>query len=366
MLKPNSLTLISFIIGFLIYNKKTKPIFIDMQYINLFNIRNPYPIIFNYKRYSPNTIRLGGKYSQNFEDFEIPDLSLLQVVEGTKFKFIVELKAGEDDDEFIGLYTSPVYYADLIASKEENNPYPLQNAFNEIFTVKYNINELTKTYKTLKDLELELNVKIDRNIFYKFDATNDYTQLIKYIDWIVSKPALTEIGTKDSGVLPVNTLAEYTYAQYVPDSGSFDYVDDALNTIRLGKLENELSNNNFTITEIEDYLQNPDSAKLRIPGGQIAKLVGPAGVGILNSIGGVALKAAIAKIIPAALLGPVGIIGASVVAAFSVIVKLIGAKKKKAQQEDQIEEHLNKLKSELAKLKERRINLTGEIEKIKK
>ena len=182
MLKPNSLTLISFIIGFLIYNKKTKPIFIDMQYINLFNIRNPYPIIFNYKRYSPDTIRLGGRYPENFKDFEVPDLSLLEVVEGTSFKFILELRNGEDEDEFIGIYTSPVYYADLIASKDENNPYPLQNAFNEIFTVKYNINELTKTYNTLKDLEVELNVKIDRNIFYRFDAPSEYQELVKYVD----------------------------------------------------------------------------------------------------------------------------------------------------------------------------------------
>lgn len=336
-----------------------------MQYVNLLNIRNPYPIIFNYKRNSPTAIRLDGIYSQNFKDFEIPDLSLLEVVEGTSFKFILELRNGEDEDEFIGLYTSPVYYADLIASKDENNPYPLQNAFNEIFTVKYNINELTKTYNTLKDLELELNVKVERNIFYRFDAPNEYQELVKYVDWIVSKPALSEIGTKDSGVLPVNTLAEYTYAQYVPDSGSFDYVDDALNLVRLGKLETELSNANLTIDQIEDYLQNPDSAKLRIPGSEIAKLVGPAGVSVLNTIGGAAIKAAIAKLIPAALLGPVGIIGASVVAAFSVVLKLIGASKKKKQQEAQIEEHINKLKSELVKLKGRRIELTDEIEKLK-
>lgn len=337
-----------------------------MQYINLLNIRNPYPIIFNYKRYSPNRIRLGGRYTKNFEDFEIPDLSLLEVVEGTSFKFILELKNGEDEDEFIGLYTSPVYYADLIASKDENNPYPLQNAFNTIFTTKYNINELTKTYNTQKDLELELNVKIDRNIFYRFDAPNEYQELVKYVDWIVSKPALNEIGTKDSGVLPVNTIAEYTYAQYVVDSGSFDYANDALNIIRLGKLENELSNNNFTIDEIEDYLENPDEAKLRVPGGAIAKLAGPVGVSVLSKVGGVALKAVIAKLVPAALLGPVGVIGASVVAAFSLVLKLINSNKKKKQQETQIEEHLNKLKSELIKLKERRIRLTEEIEKVKK
>jgi DNA-binding transcriptional MerR regulator len=307
---------------------------------------------------------LNGNYSENFQDFEIPDLGIVQVVDGTSFKFIVELKFGEDEDEFIGLYTSPVYYKYLVASKDENNPYPLQNAFNELFTVKFTINELTKLYNELKESETELGVKMDRNIFYRFDRPNEYVELIKYIDWVVSKPALNEIGVQN--VLPVNTIAEYTYAQYVPDLDRFEYVDDALNQIRLSKLENELSNQNFSISEIEDYLTNPDATKLRIPGGAVAKLVGPAGVSVLNSVAGTALKATIAKLVPAALLGPVGLIGASVVAAFSLVLKLIGAKKKKAQQEEQIEQHINKLKSELVKLKERRIAVTTEIEKIKK
>lgn len=334
-----------------------------MEYINLLNIRNQYPTIDNYKKQSIDDIRLVGNFSQNFKDFEIPDLSLIEVVEDTSFRFIVELKNSEDDDEFIGLYTSPTYYADLIASKEENNPYPLQNAFDEIFTVKYNINELTKIYNDLTSLEIDLDVKVERNIFYRFDSDSEYEELIKYINWVVSKPALNEIGIQ--GVLPVNTLGEYTYAQFVPDSGSFDFADNTVNLIRLGKLEIELSTINLTISEIEDYLQNPDSAKLRIPGGAIAKLVGPAGVSVLNSIAGTALKGIIGKIIPGALLGPVGIIGASVIAAFSLVRKLIGAKKKKEQQEEQIEQHLNKLKSELIKLKERRVRITSEIEKIK-
>lgn len=337
-----------------------------MQYVNLSNIRNPYPTIFNYKRRDVKTIRLNGKFPQNFIDFEIPDLSILEVVENTKFKFIVELKSGEDDDEFIGLYTSPVYFADLTASKTEDNPYPLQNAFNEFFTVKYNVNELTKTYNTLKDLELELDVKMERNILYTFDSGSQYEELIKYIDWVVSKPNLSEIGVLGSpNVLPVSSISKYTYAQYIPDSGSFDFVDDALNEIRLAKLQNELENINFTISEIEDYLKNPDNSKLNIPGSEIAKLVGPAGVSILNSVGGTAIKAAIAKIIPGALLGPVGVIGATVVAAVSFVIKLIGASKQKDRQEEQIEQHLNKLKSELIKLKERRQTILDEIEKLK-
>jgi hypothetical protein len=334
-----------------------------MEYINLLNIRNPYPTIDNYNKQSVGDIRLVGNFSENFKDFEIPDLSLIEVVDNTSFRFIVELKNSEDDDEFIGIYTSPVYYADLISSKEENNPYPLQNAFNEIFTVKYSVNDLTKIYNNLTDLETELDVKVDRNIFYRFDSDNEYEELIKYIDWVVSKPSLNQIGIES--VLSVNTLGEYTYAEYVPDSGSFDYADDTLNLIRLSKLEIELSSINLTIDDIEDYLQNPDAAKLKIPGSEVAKLLGPAGVAVLNTVGGTLVKAAIAKIIPSALLGPVGIIGGTVLAAISVVAKLIGRKKKKKEQEAQIEQHLNKLKSELVKLKERRIQLTDEIQKLK-
>jgi hypothetical protein len=208
-----------------------------------------------------------------------------------------------------------------------------------------------------------LDVKVDRNIFYRFDSDNEYEELIKYIDWVVSKPSLNQIGIES--VLPVNTLGEYTYAQYVPDSGSFDYADDALNLIRLGKLEIELSSINLTINEIEDYLLDPDEAKLRVPGGAIAKLAGPAGIKVLSTIAKGTLKTVIGKLVPAALLGPVGIIGASVVAAGALVAKLIGRKKKKKEQEAQIEQHLNKLKSELVKLKERRIQLTDEIQKLK-
>jgi hypothetical protein len=335
-----------------------------MKYVNLFNIQNPYPIIFNYKKKSLTEIRLDGKFPANFKDFEIPDLSLVEVVEDTSFRFIVQLKFGVDEDEYVGLYTSPVYYKDLVACKDENNPYFIQNSFDETNVVKFNLNELTRLYNDLKELETGLDVKVSRNIFYNFDAPNDYTHLIKYIDWIIKKPELNDIGKQN--VIAVSDISEYEYAQYMVDSGSFEYVDNTINAIRLAKLENELSNTNLSVVEVQDYLENPDSAKLRIPGGAVAKLVGPAGLSILSKVAGTALKATIAKLVPAALLGPVGLIGASVVAAFSLVVKLIGAKKKKAQQDEQIEEHINKLKSELVKLKERRVTLTDEIEKIKK
>jgi hypothetical protein len=256
-----------------------------------------------------------------------------------------------------------VYYKDLVACKEENNPYFIQNSFDENNVVTFNINELTKTYNDLKELETGLDVKVSQNILYNFDAPNDYRELIKYIDWIIKKPELNDIGTQN--VIAVSQISDYEYAQYVVDSGSFEYVDNTINAIRRSKLENELSNINLSVVDIEDYLTNPDSAKLRIPGSAVAKLAGPAGVKVLSTVGGSVIKGIIAKVIPGALLGPIGIIGASVVAAAALVIKLIGANKKKEQQEEQIEQHLNKLKSELVKLKERRISLRTEIEKIK-
>jgi hypothetical protein len=335
-----------------------------MKYVNLFNIQNPYPIIFNYKKKSLTEIRLDGKFPANFKDFEIPDLSLLEVVEDTSFRFIVQLKFGVDEDEYVGLYTSPVYYKDLVACKDENNPYFIQNSFDETNVVKFNLNDLTRLYNDLKELETGLDVKVSRNILYNFDAPNDYTHLIKYIDWIIKKPELNDIG-KDS-VIAVSDISEYEYAQYIVDSGSFEYVDNTINNIRLAKLENELSNVNLSVVEIEDYLLDPDEAKLRVPGGAIAKLAGPAGISLLSTIAKGTLKTVIAKLVPAALLGPVGVIGASVIAAGALVLKLIGAKKKKERQDEQIEEHLNKLKSELVKIKERRVILTAEIQKVKK
>jgi hypothetical protein len=335
-----------------------------MKYVNLFNIQNPYPIIFNYKKKSLTEIRLDGKFPANFKDFEIPDLSLVEVVEDTSFRFIVQLKFGVDEDEYVGLYTSPVYYKDLVACKDENNPYFIQNSFDETNVVKFNLNELTRLYNDLKELETGLDVKVSRNIFYNFDAPNDYMHLIKYIDWIIKKPELNDIGKQN--VIAVSDISEYEYAQYVVDSGSFEYVDNTINAIRLAKLENELSNVNLSVVEIEDYLLDPDEAKLRVPGGAIAKLAGPVGIKVLSTIAKGTLKTVIAKLVPAALLGPVGVIGASVVAAAALVIKLIGAKKKKERQEEQIEEHLNKLKSELVKIKERRVILTAEIQKVKK
>jgi hypothetical protein len=201
------------------------------------------------------------------------------------------------------------------------------------------------------------------NDINKIKRSDEYKELIKYIDWIIKKPELNDIGTQN--VIAVSEISEYEYAQYVVDSDSFEYVDDTINAIRRSKLENELSNINISAGEIEDYLTNPDSAKLRIPGGAVAKLAGPAGVKLLSTVGGSLIKGIIAKVIPGALLGPIGIIGASVVAAAALVIKLIGANKKKQEQEEQIEQHLNKLKSELVKLKERRRILTTEQEKLK-
>lgn len=334
-----------------------------MEYISLNSLRNTYPSIQNYKKKDVNVAQLAGNFEPNFIDFNLPDLGTVTKVDGTSFKFIIELRASADDDSYIGLYTSPIFYNELLTATIENNPYPLRNAFSTDSIVTYYINELTSKYNELIDLETELDVKMDRNILYRFDGDNEYDELIKYIDWNVSSPSLNEIGSQN--VLSVSQISEYTYAQYNVDSGSFEYVDNTLNDIRLSKLENELSNVNSTIIEIEDYLANPDPAKLRIPGGGLARILGPAGVGVLNTIGGTAIKAVIAKIIPAALLGPVGIVGGAVLAAASIVLKLIGAKKKKRQQEEQIEQHLNKLKSELVKLKERRILITDEIQGIK-
>lgn len=334
-----------------------------MEYISLNKLRNTYPTTTNYKKTSIDTIDLLGRFDGNFKRFNLPDVSVIEVVDNTSFKFIIELKLTKDDDEYIGLYTSPIFYNDIVTAYNENNPYSLRSPFLDEFIVKINLDELNKTYNSLISEEFELDVNVIRNIFYKIDDVPDYTQLIKYINWIVSTPNSNELVYNN--VLPVTDISEYNFTEYNADTGLFEKLDNTIDDIRLSKLQNELSNVILSIDEIEDFIKNPSEAKLRVSGSAVARVVGPAGLKVLAGLKAGLLKGLLAKVGLSAVLGPVGIIGGTVVAAAALIVNLFKAKKKKKEQQSQIELHLNKLKSELTQLKERRLVLEIEINQIK-
>jgi hypothetical protein len=323
-------------------------IFIGMEYVGLNNLLNKYPNVNSYKKNSLESIELKGVFPQNKIDFEIPPLEEIKVVDGTSFKFVVALRYDMEDVDIIGLYTSPVFYTEMVTSINENNPYFTQTAINPSLLVSFNVNDVIATYNTVTEAELELNVDMQRNIFLLPNNEYNFDELIKYIDWSISPPALGQFGEKS--VLSVSQIAEYDYRRYNFDEGVFNEFDTELNNIRISKLRSQLFDINNTLGELEEFVNNPDPSKISNIGA-ITKIIGGSGITALQVVGPSVLKGLVAKIGLGAVLGPVGIVAGLLIGG---ITALIGNRKKKKQAEIDAETALNKLKAEIRELKERR------------
>jgi uncharacterized membrane protein YgcG len=171
-----------------------------MEYISLLDQQNLYPNIVNYTLTGIDTITLTGNFDTNKIDFAIPSLDPLTIVPDTNFRFLLSI-----DDK---VYTSKLYYDELITSINEGNPYFLQSSFLEEFTVKYTPNDIDSIIKSLKVIENEKKIDVKKNVFVLSDGSYDYISLIKYIDWVVSPIGLSEIET--NGVLTAKQLSQYT------------------------------------------------------------------------------------------------------------------------------------------------------------
>jgi hypothetical protein len=323
-------------------------IFIGMEYVGLNNLLNKYPNVNSYKKNSLESIELKGVFPQNKIDFEIPPLEEIEVVDGTSFRFVVALRYDREDVDIIGLYTSPVFYTEMVTSINENNPYFTKVALNPSLLVSFNINDITSTYNTITEAELELNVDMQRNIFLLPNNEYNFAEIIKYINWVVSRPVLGEFGEKS--VLDVPKLAEYDYRRYNFDEGVFEEFDTELNDIRISKLRSQLFDINNTLGELEDFVNNPDPIRIS-NSGAIARIVGAGGLTALKGIAPSILKGLVAKVGLAAALGPVGIVAGLLLGGISA---LFGNRKKKKQAEREAEAVLNKIKGEIRELKERR------------
>ena len=344
---------------FLFFNNPNYVIFIGMEYVGLNNLLNKYPTVNSYKKNSLDSIELKGVFPQNKIDFEIPPLEEIEVVDGTSFKFVIVLRYDSDDTDIIGLYTSPIFFTEMVTSINENNPYFTQTALNPSLLVSFNVNDITSTYNTVTELELELNVDMQRNIFILPNNEYNFAEIIKYINWVVSNPALGEFG--ENSVLAVSKLAEYDYRRYNFDEGVFEEFDTELTNIRISKLQSQLFGINDTLGELEEFVNNPDAVRIS-NSGAVARLIGAGGISALKLIAPSLLKSLVAKVgLAAALgLGPVGIVGLVV----STIITLFRNKKKKKEAEAAAELALNKLKGEIRELRERRIIIEEELIKL--
>ncbi len=333
-------------------------IFIGMEYVGLNNLLNKYPNVNSYKKNSLESIELKGVFPQNKVDFEIPPLEEIEVVDGTSFRFVVALRYDREDVDIIGLYTSPVFYTEMVTSINENNPYFTKVALNPSLLVSFNINDITSTYNTLTETELELNVDMQRNIFLLPNNGYDFDEIIKYIDWVVSRPSFDELGEKS--VLPVAKLAEYNYRRYNFDEGVFEEIDSELNEVRINKLRSQLLDINDVLGELEEFVNNPDPVRIS-NSGAIARIVGAGGLTTLKVIAPSILKGLIGKVALAATLGPFAPIGIAAGLLLGGITKLVGNKKKKKKAEEEAEAVLNKIKGEIRELKERRNIIEDEL-----
>lgn len=170
-----------------------------MEYIILEQQQNTYPTISNYSKTSLDDITLTGNFDTNKLNFVIPTLDTLVVVPDTNFRFLLSI------DEKV--YTSPLYYNELITSYNESNPYFLQSSFLEEFTVKYTPNDIANLIAQLKVLENTKNINVTKNVFVLSDGSYDYIALIKYIDWLVSPVRLNDL--ESNGVLSSKELSSY-------------------------------------------------------------------------------------------------------------------------------------------------------------
>jgi hypothetical protein len=170
-----------------------------MEYIILEQQQNTYPTISNYSKTSLDSITLTGNFDTNKLNFIIPTLDSLVVIPDTNFRFLLSI------DEKV--YTSPLYYNELITSYNESNPYFLKSSFLEEFTVKYTPNDIVNLIAQLKVLENTKNINVTKNVFVLSDGSYDYIALIKYIDWLVSPVRLNDL--ESNGVLSPKELSSY-------------------------------------------------------------------------------------------------------------------------------------------------------------
>ena len=143
-----------------------------------------------------NDIDLRGSYPQNVVKF--PKFTLntnIKTLPDINFRFILSIKKNKSDSN-PQLYTSDKFYNELASSYWENNPYMVGNAIKSEAIVSIVYDDYIKKLNTFKLLELNagtIGVKVNKNIFVEFNENSDPTinldDLVRYIDWVVTKPS---------------------------------------------------------------------------------------------------------------------------------------------------------------------------------
>lgn len=170
--------------------------------------------------YKNGSLRLRGKYPQNFVDFDKYDLSPIKVLTDVNFKFILCLKESPISSDTT-YYTSQQFINELQSSYQtDNEPYLVNATIKKEKIVVITLEEIKDRINEghIKELNTLLSKNptiVTRNLFeypnygpeptYEINSTYDLDELVRYIDWVVSKPA----QKYDERLLAANVIGEW-------------------------------------------------------------------------------------------------------------------------------------------------------------
>ena len=154
---------------------------------------------------------LEGQYKQNsvtFDKFSFDDIVAIDTI---KFEFILKLVNGSD----IRYYTSTQTLTDLIQFNADNSPYFSHELLKPSSVVTINVKTLLSLLSQQKQDEAADGTNVFFNLFLD-TVTNklDYTKLVEYIDWVVSKPPTNY----DDRIIPDGNIGIWSSTNIIPSS----------------------------------------------------------------------------------------------------------------------------------------------------
>jgi hypothetical protein len=185
---------------------------------------------------------LRGNYPENKVYFPVYDISNITVNPDININFILKinsyLKSGQGVGTRYKLFTSSKIYEYLVDAYNRNIPYPALSKLVEV--VEIDLKTLIDFVKFQRPEEETVNVEINNNVGIKFnkdrnDYEIDYDTLLKYIDWVVTKPGINY----EERLIPVNEISD---VQIVEEEDTEATPDD--NTNQSGEGGTTQNNNN--------------------------------------------------------------------------------------------------------------------------
>lgn len=152
-------------------------------------------------------IVLTGRYPENKLNFPKFDLSKIEPREDVNFNFILRVIGPLDGKQKV--FTSQKIYDYLMDAYQRNIPFPQLPYLSEV--VQLNLRPILEKVEELNKLDSAFGVFVENNIMAVSEISGsvtsiNYDNLLKYVDWVVSKPGLNY----DERLIPVQEISSFT------------------------------------------------------------------------------------------------------------------------------------------------------------